>query len=145
MNSRISAGSTVVDCRFCQPISPLLNVRKKNREKSETESLRPLDNQRAISTFQLSDPAPRDAWFATRARWPGSLLRMVRLHFSVNKIYPTQARATAPMIHALTAARRSDRIRNGLTISRVSNAAMNDHSIGCSQCSQKARRRTEMC
>src|SRR5437667_6936135 len=29
---------------------------------------------------QAQRPGPRDAWIATRARWPGSLQRMVRPH-----------------------------------------------------------------
>ena len=31
-------------------------------------------------TTQAQRPGPRDAWFASRARWPGSLRRMVSFH-----------------------------------------------------------------
>src|SRR6266853_212638 len=34
---------------------------------------------RADVTTQAQRPGPRDAWIATRARWPGSLQRMVEL------------------------------------------------------------------
>jgi hypothetical protein len=45
MNSRISAGSTVVDCRLRQRLSPVHNVGKQNREeKPATESNCPLDS-----------------------------------------------------------------------------------------------------
>jgi hypothetical protein len=43
MNSRTSAGSTVVDGGFCQHFSPLRHVGKKNREKTETKVYCPLD------------------------------------------------------------------------------------------------------
>jgi hypothetical protein len=43
MNSRISARSTVVDGGVCQPFSPLRNVGKKSREKTETKFYCPLD------------------------------------------------------------------------------------------------------
>jgi hypothetical protein len=43
MNSRISAGSTVVDGGVCQLNSPLRNVGKNSREKPETKFYCPLD------------------------------------------------------------------------------------------------------
>jgi hypothetical protein len=43
MNSRISAGSTVVDGGLCQRFSPLRNVGMNNREKNGTKSYCPLD------------------------------------------------------------------------------------------------------
>lgn len=55
MNSRISAGSTVVDGGRCPLNSPSRQVGKNTREKTATEANCPLDSYGAISTTLLLD------------------------------------------------------------------------------------------
>src|SRR6059036_2712074 len=41
-------------------------------------------------------PGPRDAWIATRARWPGSLQRMVRHHITDESMFRYAENAWLP-------------------------------------------------